>query len=115
VLQPTTRLIVFRQLNDKNGKKLAMKFLSTNKFAAVIAKIRTHLPGVDNLVIASCLITSRISFHTRAVLFHILRGCAVCSLPRRAAGRLVQGECHAIASPQIGFLNRKLLLIQTFS
>lgn len=38
-----------QQLNDKNGKKLACKFPSTNKFAAVVAKIKTHLPGDDNL------------------------------------------------------------------
>ena len=40
-----------QQLNDKNGKKLAVKFATSNKFAVVIAKIRMHLPGDDNLVI----------------------------------------------------------------
>jgi hypothetical protein len=38
-----------QQLNDKNGKKLTLKFASANKFAVVIAKIRSHLPGDDNL------------------------------------------------------------------
>ena len=48
----STSLISIRQLNDKSGKKLACKFPSSNQFAAVIAKIRMHLPGDDNLVIA---------------------------------------------------------------
>jgi hypothetical protein len=39
-----------QQLNDKNGKKLALKFPSASKFAVVIAKLRAHLPGDDNLV-----------------------------------------------------------------
>jgi len=39
-----------QQLNDKNGKKLALKFAAANKFAVVIAKLRSHLPGDDNLV-----------------------------------------------------------------
>ena len=40
-----------QQLNDKNGKRLALKFAATNKFAVVIAKLRLHLPpGEDNLV-----------------------------------------------------------------
>ena len=39
-----------QQLNDKNGKKLALKFPSASRFSAVISKLRTHLPGDDNLV-----------------------------------------------------------------
>ncbi len=84
-----------RQLNDHNGKNLALKFPSSSRFSAVISKLRTHLPGDDNLVCPSCSIVLPPHSNIAAVLFHFLRRRAVCPLARRTRRRFVSGECAA--------------------
>jgi hypothetical protein len=86
-----------QQLNDKNGKKLALKFPSASRFAAVISKLRTHLPGDDNLVRPSCSVVLPTHSFITAVLFHFLRRRAVCPLARCSYRRFISCERAAFS------------------
>ena len=99
-----------QQLNDKNGKKLALKFPSASRFSAVISKLRTHLPGDDNLVGVPLLLRPpAFSFkNIAAVLFHFLRRRAVCPLAGCAHRRFVSCECEACSQRRLPMPSRLL-------